>query len=346
MSAIDPGELATQCVQSGIFCGVTPHYLMMAAKYLRPDLTDDEINGIFGPFGFKQDVWDANCKNGDFDLDYDTTDISDWTMQCTVFASIARAELNKLQLNADGTSPTALALFKAQMNAMMTPVPDGSDAQLTTDLDKALTDTRQDILTAAANVLDPTSAQSSTVASTDSPASGSTPSSPAGFGPMDDVAWPKYCNVLGARESSNNYASVNQINFCGRWQFGAGALCDGGYVKPGKKNSDLPTPSSWTGKDGVNSLNDWLSNHSAQDSAMAEYTKGHYNQLVHNGSLPAGSSLPRVAGLLAAAHLLGVGGATNFVNGDNSGADANGVTAGVYYKLLSKAFGGSGQLEA
>ena len=44
-------------------------------------------------------------------------------------------------------------------------------------------------------------------------------------------------------------------------------------------------------------------------------------------------------------NLLGVGGAMAFVNTGGGGSDANGVTAGDYYKLLSKAFGGSGTLE-
>lgn len=347
MPTIDPDELAMRCVEDGMTYGVTPHYLIMAAIYLNldtaPDVTDDAIGNKFRPYMFTQPVWNANCAGGDFNLPFLPADVTDWNMQCSVFAAMARFEQDKLEMNAAGVRPTARALFLVQMNKMGVAVTD--DAALTAALDQALTNSRQGILNAAEEILDTKAGPSMSLPDSSAPAAGSKISSASGFNAMDDVAWAKYCNVLGARESSNNYASVNQLNFCGRWQFGAGALTDCGYVKPNKKNSDLPAAASWTGKDGVASLDDWRGNHAAQDQAMALYTKGHYDQLVHGGLLTAGSSLPRVAGLLAAAHLLGVGGATNFANGNDTGQDANGVTAGKYYKLLSLAFGGTGQIE-
>lgn len=157
--------------------------------------------------------------------------------------------------------------------------------------------------------------------------------------------WEKYRNVLGRRESDNNYRSVNQFGFCGRWQFGAGALIDGGYVKAGTRNRDLTSPGVWTGLNGVSSRDDWLSNTTAQDSAMLAYTKAHFNALIRQQGLRSNSSIARCAGLLAASHLLGIGGAMSFVRSGSGGHDANGVTAADYYRLLSKAFGGSGSLE-
>jgi hypothetical protein len=77
---------------------------------------------------------------------------------------------------------------------------------------------------------------------------------------------------------------------------------------------------------------------------MLTYTKGHYNSLIRQGGLRSDSSTARCAGLLAASHLLGVGGAMAFMLG-STGHDANGVTSADYYRLLSKAFGGTGSLE-
>lgn len=173
---------------------------------------------------------------------------------------------------------------------------------------------------------------------------GSTGPTPAGGDIFELHNWEKYRTVLGRRESSNNYRSVNQFGYCGRWQFGAGALIDGGYVKRGARNRDLINNEFWTGLNGVSSREDWLSNTAAQDAAMLEYTKAHNSALIRRGGLQPNSSIARCAGLLAAAHLLGVGGAMSFVQG-TIGHDANGVTAADYYKLLSEAFGGSGSLE-
>jgi hypothetical protein len=175
--------------------------------------------------------------------------------------------------------------------------------------------------------------------------SGQQPPQPADAGIFAPDNWGIYTNVLGKRESSNNYHVVNQLGYSGRWQFGAGALVDCGYVRRGSKNSDLISTGAWLGLNGVFSLDDWLSNPDAQNSAMLVYTKSHYNSLLKSGGLNPQSSVARCAGLLAAAHLVGVGGAMSLVRGTVQ-HDANGVTSAQYYSLLSKALGGSGVLEA
>ncbi|MCJ2030553.1 TIGR02594 family protein [Methylobacterium sp. J-043] len=167
-----------------------------------------------------------------------------------------------------------------------------------------------------------------------------------GFPPLSGADWKKYCHTLGVRESNNRYEVVNKLGFCGRWQFGALALIDTGYVKPGRtKNSSLLSSTSWTGKNGVNSRDDWLSNWAAQNEAMHAYTKMHYKHLLKLGGLKAGSSLPRIVGLLAAAHLMGVGGAMKLVRGTST-SDAFGTKTGDYYAYLSNEFGGSQTLQA
>ena len=168
---------------------------------------------------------------------------------------------------------------------------------------------------------------------------------PGTVGPFSNEEWNKYCTVLGKKESGNNYSIVNPLGFSGRWQFGRLALIDGGYVKPGGSGGGAPSAaSSWTGKDGISSREAWLANKAAQDAAMVVYTQSHFRSFIKNGALKESSSKPRVAGLLAASHLMGVGGAMKMINGDVM-ADANGTTTTTYYKMLSTAFGGSGTLE-
>ena len=166
-----------------------------------------------------------------------------------------------------------------------------------------------------------------------------------GFDPLTGANWKKFCQVLGTRESGNVYEKVNKIGFCGRWQFGALALIDCGYVKRDRRrNSDLLRSDSWLGTNGVTSREGWLSGRATQNAAMLQYTRMHYKSLIKSGSLSAGSSLPRVAGLLAASHLMGVGGANDFVRGKFK-TDGFGTSTKEYYALLSKAFGGTGSLE-
>jgi len=147
--------------------------------------------------------------------------------------------------------------------------------------------------------------------------------------------------VLGNRESTNTYTKINQFNYIGRWQFGAGALIDVKHVKPGKSNRDLLSPSAWTGKSGISSQTDWLNSKPAQDAAMLDFTRIYFKRIIKLGALPTGAAAARVGGMLAVAHLLGPGGALNFARGVN-GADGNGTSAKSYYSLLSQAIGGTG----
>ena len=78
---------------------------------------------------------------------------------------------------------------------------------------------------------------------------------------------------------------------------------------------------------------------------MLLYTRAHYKSLLAHGELLPTASPARIAGLLAAAHLMGVGGARQLVAGTIT-QDANGTTTTKYYARLSLALGGSGRLEA
>lgn len=170
---------------------------------------------------------------------------------------------------------------------------------------------------------------------------GSISAGPAKVGPLNDADWQKYCEVLGHRESGNDYTKTNQFNYVGRWQFGAPALAEVGYVHSGKKNRDLPSPSAWIGRDGISSMAAWKGSKPVQDAAMLAFTQLYYKRLIKLGALSPQASKPNVAGMLAAAHLKGPGGALQFSRGIVT-ADANGTTTKSYYKLLSQALGGTG----
>jgi hypothetical protein len=141
---------------------------------------------------------------------------------------------------------------------------------------------------------------------------------------------------LGFRESSNNYSAVNQLGYSGKYQFGAAALVDRGYIKReaynAYRNDALSRPESWTGKDGIKNREDFLRNTQIQESVMFEQLTANYNTLVQTRAINASDEKTVIAGMMAVSHLLGPGGANNWKK-TGTGADANGVGGGEYYNL-------------
>lgn len=159
-------------------------------------------------------------------------------------------------------------------------------------------------------------------------------------GPLAEADWQKLRDWLKQKESSGDYSSVNRYGYCGGYQMGGGALIDLGYAKPGTKTSTLRIPSNWTGRNGINSREDFLANTQLQDATVLEYARMNYKRMLNAGTVSKEDSKAHVAGLLAVSHLLGTGGARDYKNG-RDGSDANGTTASVYYNGGSGAVGGA-----
>jgi hypothetical protein len=141
-----------------------------------------------------------------------------------------------------------------------------------------------------------------------------------------------YFAAIGKSESGGVYNKVNSIGYVGKYQFGYPALIDGGYVKSSvRSNAQLQNPNSWTGKNGVSSVQDWLGNSTEQEAAMCAYTKRNYSTMCKIGAVTQDQPPEDVAGMLAVSHLLGPGGAKDFRNGKSS-ADAYGTTGSAYFQ--------------
>jgi hypothetical protein len=89
-------------------------------------------------------------------------------------------------------------------------------------------------------------------------------------------------------------------------------------------------PDAWTGKDGINSKNDFLTNPAVQEKAMDQNLQNNYNAMAKNGAIQPGDNPGTVAGMLQTAHLLGAGGANTWRR-TGGGADANGTTGATYF---------------
>ena len=160
-----------------------------------------------------------------------------------------------------------------------------------------------------------------------------------GVGPLSQTDVSNLQSAMLQRESSGDYSSINQLGYVGGYQFGAAALTDLGYVKPGTSNGMLSDPNVWTGQNGMGSLDSFLGTPSVQDKAFVDLTQINYSRLSNSGKITGTTPPKDVAGYLSAAHLLGAGG----VNSGLSNADANGTTGYEYFNLGSTAVGtGSG----
>lgn len=161
------------------------------------------------------------------------------------------------------------------------------------------------------------------------------PNPPGGIGPLSQLQVKALMTQLGYSESRFNYSITNPYGYAGKYQFGAAALTDLKYIKQDAYrqyggNRAMNYESSWAGKNGVNSLQDWLSNRAAQESAMYDLLTLNYNTLVKSGGIKTGDDFCTVAGMLTVAHLLGAGGARTWRQ-TASGQDANNTSGTTYY---------------
>jgi hypothetical protein len=145
------------------------------------------------------------------------------------------------------------------------------------------------------------------------PAPSSTQPSPMSASSGDDFM-ERYKEIVGQRESGGDYNKFNSLGFLGKYQFGAMALEDLGFLKQGaskkvKKDGDqnpvLNDPSNWKG--GYN-REKFLNDPRAQEEAFVKYTQANMRVLKNAGIITDKTSQSELSGLLMAAHLAGANG--------------------------------------
>lgn len=132
-----------------------------------------------------------------------------------------------------------------------------------------------------------------------------------------------YLAALSAKESGNNPASVNQYGFLGRYQMGESALIDAGYYRKDPTPNVNDWQGSWTGKNGIYSKADFLANAAGQTQAISDYNSKQWRTIQTLGldsyvGRTVGGILLTESGLLAGAHLVGVGGLKSFLTSDGT----------------------------
>ena len=172
----------------------------------------------------------------------------------------------------------------------------------------------------------------------DGPSDGPLSAPPAGtingFSADETVA---YLNALGFRESGLKYNCTNSIGFAGKYQFGGYALKEGGYIKMTTRGGSTRLrldPNNWTGKNGVNNVDDWLANKGdCQEDAMILYTNANLRYCKNNGAIKENDPVSLVAGILMGAHLKGPNDAKKWRRKEAVGTDGYGTKIDEYIAL-------------
>ncbi len=142
-----------------------------------------------------------------------------------------------------------------------------------------------------------------------------------------------YAEALGKRESGGRYDIKNSYGYLGKYQMGSAVLKDLGYKEGGR----------WTGKGGIKSEKDFLSNPEAQEKAFDELValqKKYIKNLgldKYIGKTINGYQITE-SSLVAGTHLKGAGSVKKYLesNGQNNGKDAYGTSVESYMKKFSK----------
>lgn len=161
-----------------------------------------------------------------------------------------------------------------------------------------------------------------------------------------------FLTALARRETGQQNPPTNienQLGFIGKYQFGEALLKDLGYY-------DTPNPyigggngvtrnnwqGRWTGKNGINSKQDFLNNkNDVQDKAIQEAFQYKWNLIKNqlNGrsikefiGQQRGGVVITTSGILAAAHLRGEGGVVQLLLNNQVSQDENGTSILAYLK--------------
>ena len=111
---------------------------------------------------------------------------------------------------------------------------------------------------------------------------------------------------LGYFESQFDYSLIN-VDRIGKYQVDAAYLAAIGYIKPdaikqyGASNT-LSQGESWTGKDGIQSQDDFFSSPSIQDTIQYNEFTNNYDALVANGGILPTDDICTAAGMMFVAH--------------------------------------------
>lgn len=157
-----------------------------------------------------------------------------------------------------------------------------------------------------------------------------------GIGDLSQQEYRGLLTQIGYSESGLDYGVVEKTNgnYLGRYQMGAAALVDTGHIHPSAYKQygtkAVQYPSSWTGKDGIGSKEDFLASGGVQEKAIQSYHSKLYASMERNGAIRPDDDAATKGGMVAVAQLLGAKGAKDWRD-TGVGQDANKTTGATYF---------------
>ena len=156
------------------------------------------------------------------------------------------------------------------------------------------------------------------------------PNPSTGLGELSQQEYRGLLTQIAYQESGPkmDYGVTEQArgNYLGRYQMGAAALTDTGYIHKSALEQygtkAVQYESSWTGKDGVRSKDDFLRSPGVQENAVQVYHSKLYSAMERNGAIKPSDDSATIGGMLQTAHMLGAKGAKDWRD-SGVGADAN-----------------------
>lgn len=174
---------------------------------------------------------------------------------------------------------------------------------------------------------------------------------------LDDAHTRALVASTAETESSGGKLDItNKQGYMGRYQAGASWLADAGMLRGGSaavkdaiKAGGHKSEWAWAQSGGMSKFLDnpdnwvngmskekYLASAEIQDGAFKVNSDRAYAELVKRGAIQPGDSQERIAGLLKARHIAGIGGAIAVSKGGMGPSDANGTSARKYYEDLAK----------
>ena len=143
----------------------------------------------------------------------------------------------------------------------------------------------------------------------------------------------QYFDTLSELESrgKGDYAARNKLGYLGRYQMGAKALADIGWVKPGTTNKGLTDRKNWLIADYKN----FMGNPDVQDTAAKMMLEKSYARALKSGLVSPDMEPFDAAGHMASIHLVGQKGYKKSLAGQDI-RDANGVAPTEYFNHVSE----------
>lgn len=166
------------------------------------------------------------------------------------------------------------------------------------------------------------------------------PKAPSSLNDLTAVQVKAIILQIAYSETKVNPRAIDVNNYCGKYQFTTQNLVDLGYIKAdyyeqyGQSTGTgaVHIAGSWTGKNNITNLSDFLTAEALQDAAMFQLLTEYYDSLNRLNGIKPEDTVSTIAGMLCVAHALGPVAAKRWRD-SGVGEDVYKTPGGVYFGI-------------